>query len=107
MSSSINLSGRAKDDATRLISLLPAEQAKAAVENVADITNPEVIDPNLDRPPDYQRPPDEVARWMVSLPVELWNESIGKVAQEWLHQDPFPRRIGSINSARICGRLLS
>jgi hypothetical protein len=77
----------AKDDATRLISLLPQRQAKAAVKNLADITNPEVIDPNLDRPPDYQRPPDEVARWMVNLPVDVWNESIGQVAQAWLHED--------------------
>jgi hypothetical protein len=77
----------AKEDATRLISLLPPAQAKAAMKNVADITNPREIDPNLDRPPDYQRPPDEVARWMVGLPVEFWNESIGMVAQEWLARD--------------------
>ncbi|HKP01984.1 MAG TPA: hypothetical protein VJU77_01360 [Chthoniobacterales bacterium] len=77
----------AKEDASKLILLLPPEQAKAALKNVADITNPEVINPNLDRPPDYQRPPDEVARWMVSLPAELWKESIGPVAQRWLADD--------------------
>jgi hypothetical protein len=77
----------AKEDATRLVLLLPPEQAKAALRNVADITNPRVIDPNIDRPADYQRPPEEVARWMVSLPVELWNESIGLVAQAWMHED--------------------
>ena len=82
----------AKEDATRLIMLLPPECAKVAVKNVADITNPEVIDPNLDRPPDYQRPPDEVARWMVNLPVEFWRESIGKVADEWLDRDAVSAR---------------
>lgn len=45
----------AKEDATRLIMLLPPERAKAALKNVADIINPEVINPNLDRPP-----PEEV-----------------------------------------------
>ncbi len=51
------------------------------------MTNPHEIDPNIDRPPDYQRPPEEVARWMVTLPVELWKESIGRVAEGWLNQD--------------------
>ncbi|HSH39475.1 MAG TPA: hypothetical protein VK993_11885 [Chthoniobacterales bacterium] len=78
----------AKEDASRLLLLLPPRQAEAAVKNVADIINPREIDPNLDRPPDYQRPPGEVARWMVSLPVELWRENIGVVAQEWLSLDP-------------------
>jgi hypothetical protein len=77
----------AKEDATRLIWLLPPERAKAAMKNVADITSPEVID--SDRPPDYQRPPDEIAHWMVSLPAEFWNESIGVVAREWLNRDAF------------------
>jgi hypothetical protein len=72
--------------------LLPPECAKVAVKNVADITNPEVIDPNLDRPPDYQRPPDEVARWMVNLPLEFWRESIGKVTDEWLDRDAVSAR---------------
>lgn len=77
----------AKEDATRLILLLPPEQAKAALKNVADVTNPHEIDPNIDRPPDYQRPPEEVARWMVTLPLELWKESIGRVAEGWLNHD--------------------
>lgn len=77
----------AKTDATRLILLLPPERAKAALKNVADVTSPEVIDSNLDRPPDYQRPPEEVAPWMVSFPVEFWNESIGVVVREWMNRD--------------------
>jgi hypothetical protein len=77
----------AKEKATRLILLLPSEQARAALENVADTINPRTIDPNLDRPPDYQRPPAEVAPWMVTFPVELWKESIGVVAQAWMRED--------------------
>jgi hypothetical protein len=38
-------------------------------------------------PEGYQRPFDEVARWMVNLPVEFWSESIGDVAEEWLERD--------------------
>jgi hypothetical protein len=77
----------AKEDASRLLLLLPPEAAKAALKNVADATNPHEIDPNIDRPPDYQRPPGEVARWMMTLPVELWKDSIGRVAEGWLNHD--------------------
>ena len=70
-----------------MILLLPSEQAKAALKNVADVTNPHEIDPNVDQPPDYQRPPEEVARWMVTLPIDLWKESIGRVAEGWLNRD--------------------
>jgi hypothetical protein len=74
----------AKEDATRIVLLLPREQAIAAIENTARITT---TTDTHDFPADYQRPPDEVARWMVSLPVELWDHSIGVVAEEWLDRD--------------------
>jgi hypothetical protein len=77
----------AKEDASRLLLSLPPKAAKAALKNVADVVNPHEIDPNIDRPPDYQRPPEEVVRWMVTLPVELWKESIGRVAEGWLNDD--------------------
>jgi hypothetical protein len=77
----------AKEDAAKLILLLPPERAKAALKNVADITNPKEIDPNLDRPRDYRRPPDEIAPWMVSFPVEFWSDGIGVVANGWLNDD--------------------
>jgi hypothetical protein len=77
----------AKQDATRLILLLPPEQAKAALKNIANVTNPHEINPNIERPLDYQRPPGEVARWMITLPVELWKGSIGRVAEGWLNHD--------------------
>ena len=73
-----------KDDATKLMLVLPAEQAKAAMQKMADTTNAVLVG---GVPEGYQRPPDEVARWMVSLPVELWNDSIGDVAEEWLTRD--------------------
>jgi hypothetical protein len=74
----------AKEDATRLILLLPPEQAKAAVAAVAQTTSAVLVG---GVPEGYQRPPGEVARWMVSLPVEFWNGSIGVVAQKWLQRD--------------------
>jgi hypothetical protein len=77
----------AKTDATKLILLLPSDQAKAALKNVADVTNPHESGPNIERPPNYQQPADQVARWMITLPVELWNDSIGVVANGWLSQD--------------------
>lgn len=77
----------AKEDATKLILLLPPAPAKAALKHVAEITNPPVIDPNIDNPPNYQRPPEEVARWLVTLPGDLWEESLGRVVQGWLRED--------------------
>jgi hypothetical protein len=73
-----------KDDATKLMLLLPAEQAKAAMGNVAYLTGAVLVG---GVPEGYQRPFDEVARWMVSLPVEFWSESIGDIAEEWLERD--------------------
>jgi hypothetical protein len=72
-----------KEDATKFLLSLPAEQAQAAMKAVAGTTSGVL----LGAPEDYQRPPDEVARWMVSLPVELWSEGIGQVAQRWLKDD--------------------
>lgn len=72
-----------KDDATKLMLLLPAEQAKAAMGNVLHLTTGIFVGGGA---PD-QRPFDEVARWMVSLPVEFWSESIGDLGQEWLNRD--------------------
>jgi hypothetical protein len=77
----------AKEDATKLILLLPPAAAKAALKHVAEITNPPVIDPNIDNPPNYQRPPEDVARWLVTLPGDLWEESLGRVVQGWLRED--------------------
>ena len=79
-----------KDDATKLMLVLPAEQAKAAMNKIADTTNAVLVG---GVPEGYQRPPDEVARWMVSLPVELWNDSIGDVAEEWLTRDASGNRL--------------
>jgi hypothetical protein len=78
-----------KEDATRLILLLPREQAIAAMEDAARITT--ILD-TRDLPVGYQRSPDEVARWMVGLPVELWDNYIGVVAQEWLGRDAVSAR---------------
>lgn len=74
----------AKEDATRLILLLPSEQAKAAVKHIAHTTSTVL----LGVPEGYQRPPEEVVKWMAGLPMELWSDSIGEVAKEWLTRDP-------------------
>ena len=73
-----------KDDATKLMMLLPAEQAKAAMKKIAGTTTAVLVG---GVPEDYQRPPGEVARWMASLPIELWNDTIGEITQNWLQQD--------------------
>jgi hypothetical protein len=71
------------DDASRLMSLLPPEQAKTAMKVVADKTTAII----LHAPEDYQRPPDVVARWMATQPVELWKKDIGGVIWGWMRDD--------------------
>jgi hypothetical protein len=71
------------DDASRLMSLLPPEQAKAAMKVVAHNTTSII----LHAPEDYQRPPDVVARWMATQPVELWKDDIGDVLWGWVRDD--------------------
>jgi hypothetical protein len=72
-----------KDQATNLILLLPPEQAKGALDYAVHMTTGAF----LGLPSDYQRPPEEVVRWMATLPVELWKDAIGGVALEWVKKD--------------------
>ncbi|MEY2504970.1 MAG: hypothetical protein QOG27_1250, partial [Verrucomicrobiota bacterium] len=72
-----------KDQATSLILLLPTENAKTSVQYVAHETAGVI----LGLPANYQRPPEEVARWMITLPIDLWKDAIGEVAQRWVRDD--------------------
>jgi hypothetical protein len=74
---------KAKDAATRLMLRLPPDKAKGALDHIAHISTGVI----LGLPDGYQRPPDEVARWMITLPVDLWNDAIGNVAEGWLKKD--------------------
>ena len=78
-----NFFRNAKDEATRLILLLPPEQAKSALQHVSHMSTAVI----LGLPEGYQRPPQEVAPWMITLPPKLWNDAIGNVAGEWLKHD--------------------
>jgi hypothetical protein len=71
------------DDARTFVLLLPPQQANAAMQKIAD-TSTGVI---LHAPEDYQRPPDVVTRWMVSLPIDLWRGKIGDVFGNWIGAD--------------------
>jgi hypothetical protein len=71
------------DDAKTFVLLLPSEQARAAVDQIAHNTTSVI----LHAPEDYQRPPDVVARWMAALPSELWQDTIGSVVGAWMTED--------------------
>ena len=73
-----------ENDASRLMLLLPREQAKEAMQSIAHMT----MDLILGLPDDYLKPADAVARWMVTLPVDLWSDALGPVAGKWLERDP-------------------
>jgi hypothetical protein len=70
----------APDDARSLILRLPPDAAKMAMTKIASTTTAILIHP----PEDYQRPPDVVARWMATLPLELWKDEIGDVVGSWM-----------------------
>jgi hypothetical protein len=74
---------KAKDQATNLILLLPPDQAKAALQRVARQVNTVTTG----APADYERPPDELARWMIALPPELWSDAMGPIVGGWLGND--------------------
>jgi hypothetical protein len=76
----------ARDQMMSFVFQLPTEQAHMAVQNVADKTAAFFIHD----PGDYQRPPAEVAPWLVTLPTEFWTGAIGKVIGEWLLLDAPP-----------------
>lgn len=73
----------APDDARSLILRLPPDSAKMAVTKIADTTTAIL----LHAPEDYQRPPHVVARWMATLPLELWKDNIGDVLGSWMRDD--------------------
>jgi hypothetical protein len=73
----------APDDARSLILRLPPDAAKMAMTKIADTTTGSF----LHAPEDYQRPPDVVARWMATLPVEMWKDDIGGVIWGWMRDD--------------------
>lgn len=63
--------------------LLPLEQAKNAMKAAAHRTTSII----LHAPDDYQRPPDVVAPWIATFPVELWKDDIGGVLLDWMRDD--------------------
>lgn len=71
------------DDARTFVLLLPLEQARVAVEEIAHKTTGVI----LHAEPGYQRPPDVVARWMSALPLDLWRDEVGALVSAWMTED--------------------
>ena len=72
------------EDSRALVVRLPPAQARLAVENIMGKTTAVF----LHAPEGYQRPPEEAARWVVALPIELWSDGIGAVVNGWMRKDP-------------------
>lgn len=70
-------------EATSLVLGLPADSAKAVIEFVIEQSRAVI----LHAPEDYQRPPDEVTRWIATLPMEYWKHRIGVMAGDWFQVD--------------------
>jgi hypothetical protein len=71
------------EDATTLILRLPKAQAQEAMKAISHNTTVVMLHVS----PDYQKPPALVAPWMVSMPLELWNGSIGNVVGAWMDEN--------------------
>jgi hypothetical protein len=76
----------ARDQMMSFVSQLPPEQARIAVGNVAETT----AGFYLHASEGFQRRPDEVANWLVTLPTDFWAGAIGKVVGTWLLFDAPP-----------------
>lgn len=94
-------------DATALVRLLPPDQAKAAIKAIARDATAIILGAG----PVNKQYSETVARWMITLPPELWKEGIGEVvvgwmrdddqkAKDWLNQLPFPMHDVAI--AKFC-----
>lgn len=71
------------DEARGMILRLPAERAKAAMGEIRRMTTGII----LGLPENYQRPPEVIAPWMMTLPRDLWNDKIGGVVAKWIQDD--------------------
>jgi hypothetical protein len=72
-----------RNEVMAFVSRLQQEQARMAVRNVADFTAALIVGSGAD----LQRPPAEVANWLVTLPTGLWPGAIGKVVGKWLMRE--------------------
>lgn len=73
----------APDEARSMILRLPPESAQSTVDKIARTTTSIFLHVSED----YQKPPDVVARWMVTLPPDLWKEQIGAIVSDWDSND--------------------
>jgi hypothetical protein len=71
------------DEATTFILRLPKAQAQEAMKAISHNTTAVMLHVSQD----YQKPPGLVAPWMVSMPLELWDGSIGSVVGNWMNTD--------------------
>ena len=76
----------ARNEMQSFIFQLPPEQARMAVGNVAETT----AGFYLHASEGYQRPPAEVANWLVTLPTDFWKGAMGKIIGTWLLFDAPP-----------------
>jgi hypothetical protein len=76
----------ARDQMMGFVSQLPPDQERMAVSNVAETTAGFFLHASEG----FQRPPAEVADWLVTLPTDFWTGSMGKVIGTWLLFDAPP-----------------
>jgi hypothetical protein len=74
---------RSPDEARAFLFLLPNEARNAAVDRIVSMTTGVV----LGLPEGWQRPPEEMASWLLTLPKELWNETMGHLLENWDRRD--------------------
>ncbi|MFN2624110.1 MAG: hypothetical protein ABR611_14835 [Chthoniobacterales bacterium] len=76
----------ARDQMMSFVFQLPPEQARMTVQNVAETTSGFYLHASEG----FQRPPAEVANWLVTLPTDFWTGAMGKVIGTWLLFDAPP-----------------
>jgi hypothetical protein len=84
MELSYDLFREAPGDARSFIQSLPAELADAAMDQISYYTTGIFV--GMSR--DFQLPPATTAKWMITLPPDLWKERIGAIILSWNHDAP-------------------
>jgi hypothetical protein len=72
------------EQARAFVNNLPSDESKRiAIGEIKSITTGVILGGS----PDWPRPPELVAKWMVAFPKEIWRDEIGSVIEMWANEN--------------------
>ena len=67
------------DEARTFLFRLPSEARNDAIDEIATLTNGNILGGSES----WRRPPEDIARWILTLPQDSWKGAIGTVLENW------------------------